>query len=70
MPSTPATDTAGTEAHHAYLLALNDALRPLGDPVEIQAAACRLLGQCLQADRVAYFDVRGDDYQIDATPWV
>ncbi|MDO9436872.1 PAS domain S-box protein [Hydrogenophaga sp.] len=65
MTTTPATEAAGSEARHAYLLALNDTLRPLGDPVDIQAAACRLLGQCLQAHRVAYFDVRGDDYLIE-----
>ncbi len=65
MTPTPAIEAAGNEAHHAYLLALNDTLRPLGDPVDIQAAACRLLGQHLQAHRVAYFEVRGDDYVIE-----
>ena len=53
------------EAHHAYLLALGDALRPLADPLAIQAVASRVLGQHLGANRVAYFDVRGEDYLIE-----
>lgn len=65
MTATPATDAPETEARHAFLLSLIDTLRPLGDPLEIQAVASRLLGEQIHADRVAYFDVRGDDYIIE-----
>lgn len=61
---TPLTMRA-MDSRHAYLLALNDALRPLSDPIQIQAAASRVLGQYLGANRVAYFEVRGDDYFIE-----
>ncbi|MEO8308470.1 MAG: ATP-binding protein [Pseudomonadota bacterium] len=54
-----------SDARQAYLLALGDALRPLGDPVEIQAAACRILGEHLGANRVAYIEMRGTDYVIE-----
>jgi PAS domain S-box-containing protein len=37
-----------------FLLTLNDALRPLVDPVAIQALASRLLGEHLGVDRCAY----------------
>lgn len=37
-----------------YLLKLSDALRQLSDAVEIEDAACRLLGEYLEADRVYY----------------
>src|SRR6185295_1908067 len=44
-----------------FLLWLNDALRPLSDPGEVQATAARLLGQHLGACRVGYaeFDASG-----------
>jgi PAS domain S-box-containing protein len=54
--------SAGTS--HAHLLALNEALRPLGDPLEIQATACRILCERLKANRVAYFELRGDEYVL------
>jgi PAS domain S-box-containing protein len=61
------TEAIGHEndAHHAYLLALGDALRPLGDPVAIQAMASQVLGHYLGANRVAYFDVSEDEYLIE-----
>jgi signal transduction histidine kinase len=43
-----------------YLAALDDALRPLSDPQDIRAAACRLLAEHLQANRAMYLDVDGD----------
>lgn len=50
-----------SEARGAFLLALSDALRPLGDPDAIQATACRLLAGQLGADRIVYADaVRPD----------
>jgi len=44
-----------------FLLRLNDALRPLSDPGEVQETAARLLGQHLGASRVGYaeFDASG-----------
>lgn len=53
------------DSHHSYLLALGDALRPHGDPVTLQAVASRVLGEYLGAQRVAYFEIRGDDYCIE-----
>src|ERR1041384_3812222 len=53
------------EARHRFLLALGDALRPLEDPIEIQATASRLLGERLGANRVTYFDIRDGEYVID-----
>ena len=44
LPNTIATERA------AFITALNDRLRPLSDPAEIQAQAVRLLGQWLDAD--------------------
>lgn len=41
----------------AFRVALADALRPLSDPVQIQAEACRLLGEHLGVDRAYYVEV-------------
>lgn len=41
----------------AFLLALSDSLRPLADPAEAQAVACRLLGEHLGVDRSFYVEV-------------
>jgi len=49
-----------TEAQQAYLVRLGDALRSLRDPIEIQAAAARLLGEHLEASRVMYVEVDGE----------
>ncbi|MBD8907814.1 PAS domain-containing protein [Methylorubrum zatmanii] len=42
------------EEQQAFLLRLSDALRALADPTEIQAVACRLLGDHLDVDRAHY----------------
>lgn len=47
-----------------FLVTLNDALRPLRDPVEIQETAARLMGEHLQVSRVGYVEVEGDKYVI------
>ena len=47
------------EAQQAFLVRLNDALRPLVDPSAIQATASRLLCEHLEADRAMYADVEG-----------
>jgi PAS domain S-box-containing protein len=48
----------------SFRLTLADALRPLADPVAIQATASRVLGEHLDANRVTYFEVRGANYFI------
>ena len=50
---------------HSYLVKLSDTLRPLSDPIEIQAEASRVLGEQLGANRVAYFEIQGDNYLIE-----
>ena len=55
---------AESAARQAFLVRLNDALAPLVDPVEVQETAARVLGEHLGADRVAYFELDGDDYVV------
>ena len=52
------------EERLAFLLRLNDALRPLRDPVEIQNVTVRLLGEYLGVNRVAYSVVEGDEFIV------
>ena len=47
-------------ARDAFLLKLSDALRPLCDPVAIQAEAVRVLGEHLRANQVHYSETVGD----------
>ena len=47
-----------------FLLTLNERLRPLKDPVEIQEAAVRLIGEHLQASRVNYAQIEGNEFVI------
>ena len=44
-----------------FVVALTERLRPLGDPVEIQKVAVRLLGEHLHASRVTYAQIEGDE---------
>ncbi|MDI3463758.1 MAG: Circadian input kinase A [Nitrospira sp.] len=48
------------EQRQEFILKLGDALRPLSDPLEIQRAAMRIVGETLQADRVLYADMTPD----------
>ncbi|HXI27264.1 MAG TPA: GAF domain-containing protein, partial [Vicinamibacterales bacterium] len=48
----------------AFLLSLNDALRPLSDPSDVQEAAARLLGEHLQVTRAGYAELDGREYII------
>ena len=48
----------------AFLLRLNDALRPLSDPTAVQAAAARLLCEHLGVNRVGYAEIEGREYVI------
>jgi PAS domain S-box-containing protein len=49
----------------AFRITLADSLRPLADPVKIQATASRVLGEHLDANRVLYFEVRGANYIVE-----
>ena len=58
----------GSESRHAFLVRLGDALRPLSDPVAIQAEASRLLGERLQTDRAYYANIdEADGYALIET---
>jgi len=52
-------------ARHSFLVELADTLRPLSDPMDVQAEASRVLGERLQANRVTYFEVREGDYLVE-----
>lgn len=54
-----------SEARQRFLVQLTDALRPMADPVAIQAEATRLLGERLGVRRVVYFEVRDGDYVVE-----
>jgi PAS domain S-box-containing protein len=51
----------------AFLLRLNDTLRPLHEPVDIQNAALRLLGEHLGLNRVTYAALEGDDFNVSGS---
>jgi len=46
-----------SEAHQAFLLRLSDTLRPLTDPLEVQATVARMLGEYLGVNRVLYAEM-------------
>jgi len=50
-----------------FLVTLNDRLRPLRDPVEIQDVAASLLGEYLRLNRVIYGDIDGDEFIVGRT---
>src|SRR6185436_14412799 len=52
-------------AEWEFLITLNEWLRPLRDPVEIQGVAVRLIGEHLQASRVDYAHIEGDEFVIE-----
>ncbi len=54
-----------SEERQAFLVRLADTLRPLADPVEVRAEASRVLGEWIGANRVAYFEVQGDEYVVE-----
>ncbi len=53
-----------SEARNSFLVTLADTIRPLSDPIAVQAEASRLLGERLGANRVVYFEARGDEYVV------
>ena len=63
------------EASNAFLLKLSDAMRPLSDPVEIQAVIARAAMDFFDADRCFYCDIdkdktiiEKDAYRVDLSP--
>jgi len=48
----------------AFLITLNEQLRPLKDPVEIQEVAVRMIREHLHASRVDYAHIDGDEFVI------
>ncbi len=50
-----------SEERQAFLLRLADALRPLVNPIEVQAAAARVLGEHLGVDRALYCEAEPDE---------
>ncbi|MCW1923927.1 PAS domain S-box protein [Luteolibacter arcticus] len=59
------TDRRQAEERQAFLVQLADTLRPLSEPTDVQAEASRLLGERLGANRVVYFEVRGENYVVE-----
>ena len=53
-----------SDERQAFLLKLSDALRPLGDPLDVQEVAARLLGEHLRSNRVGYAEIDGRNYVI------
>ena len=51
-------------AEWQFIVSLNEQLRPLRNPAEVQAVAIRLIGQHLAASRVSYSYVDGDEFVI------
>ena len=59
------TDRRQAEERQAFQIRLIETLRPLSNAVEVQSEASRLLGEHLGANRVVYFEIRGDEYVIE-----
>ncbi|WP_439623146.1 PAS domain S-box protein [Gemmata sp.] len=53
-----------SEERRAFLLGLSDAVRPLVDPVEVEAVALRALGRRLGASRAYYVEVEPDEQHV------
>ena len=53
-----------SEARQTFLLELSDAIRSLSDSTQVKAAASRVLGERLQANRVFYAEIKGDDWIV------
>ncbi|MBC7925702.1 MAG: PAS domain S-box protein, partial [Bryobacteraceae bacterium] len=55
------------ELRNAFLVRLDDTIRPLTDPEEITQTAATLLGEHLQVNRCAYADVEPDEDTFNLT---
>ncbi|MEO6528613.1 MAG: GAF domain-containing protein, partial [Gemmatimonadaceae bacterium] len=60
MPELPESGAQSGYAEQRFLLQLNDVLRPLADPEQIQFEAARALGEHLGASRVGYAEISPD----------
>lgn len=58
------TALRASEERHAFLLKLSDATRSLTDPMDVQCAAMKVVGEHLRVDRVQYVEVSAEDYII------
>ncbi|MES1176021.1 MAG: PAS domain-containing protein [Myxococcales bacterium] len=59
------TEQRQADERHAFQIRLADTLRPLSDPIVVQAEASRVLGEHLRANRVVYFEIRDEEYVIE-----
>lgn len=59
------TDRRQAEEGQAFQIRLAETLRPLLNAIDVQAQASRMLGEHLGANRVVYFEIRGDEYVIE-----
>lgn len=58
------TERKQRERRQEYLLKLNDALRSLGDPDEIEGAVTQIAMEYFGADRIYYCEIEGDNAVI------
>ncbi|MGV3663303.1 MAG: PAS domain-containing protein [Prosthecobacter sp.] len=61
------TERRETAQRQAFLLSLEEAVRPLSDPDHIVATSARLLGQHLRANRCAYANIEADEDTMNIT---
>lgn len=61
------SERRAAEETHRFLVALDDAVRPLVDPGAIVATAAKMLGEQLHADRCAYAEVEADEDTFNIT---
>jgi len=59
------TDRQQSVERQAFQIRLAETLRPLSAASDVQCEASRLLGEHLGANRVVYFEIRGDEYVIE-----
>ncbi|PRY16398.1 PAS domain S-box-containing protein [Pontibacter ummariensis] len=64
---TNTTERKQREQQQEYLLRLNDALRPIADPMEVQRVAMQVLGEHLSVDRAIYAEINIDEDWFEAT---
>ncbi|UJH93056.1 PAS domain S-box protein [Antarcticibacterium sp. 1MA-6-2] len=62
------TERKQAEERQTFLLKLNDALRPLADPTEIQYTAMQVLGAHLEANRAYYAEAMEDQDTLQSRP--
>lgn len=53
-----------SEERQTFLLRLSDALRPLHHADEVQATACRMLGEHLNVNRACYADIEDEEFIV------